>query len=149
MSIPVLTLTPSIGLQHSLRRAFVTNLYKDGLRTDRSAEANVTRADGLRTVTAYKGTNNFVLQFDRMMKGAGKTADLLWAFISARLDNINEPFYLYNPTECFPPDPTGTETRGRYLVALKDPSNGQSRSYFKSCLFSSGLEFEEVKEFSV
>jgi hypothetical protein len=146
-SIPVLTLTPSMGFQHSLTREFLQNSFEDGYFLEGTAEDLVLRADGVKSTSSYSGLNEFTLKYDKMTSGTGKVADQLWTFFRARLDNLNEPFYLYNPTEKFPPDSVGASTRGRYLVQLKDPSAGLSRSYFRSCLFNSGVVLKEVRKF--
>jgi hypothetical protein len=146
--IPVLTYSPSLGVSHSLRREFLTNQYEDGYSTFGTSETSALRANGTKGVESYKGLNEFTIVYNRTLKGAGNLADLLWDFFLVRLENLNEPFYFYNPTEMYPPDPTGAETRGRYYVCLKDPEQGLSREHFRSCLLSYGVTLIEVRDFS-
>lgn len=137
-----------MGVQHTLLREFQTNSLGNGaVLSNDSEESAFAHANGTKGVTSYKGTNQFTISFNHAMKGAGKLADLIWTFFLERLDNYNEPFYFYNPTECDPPDPTGVETRGRYLVKLKDPNQALTREYFRSCLYKYGLVLIEYKEF--
>lgn len=148
MSIPVLPYIPSMGVQHRLLRTVQKNLFGDGfyIQNDET-ETAFSRANGTKGVEYYKGLNNFVIGYNSAKKGAGLLADNLWNFFVARLDNLNEPFFFYNPTECDPPDLTGQETRGRYYVRLRDPNQVLSREYFRNCLYSYKLEFIECREF--
>jgi hypothetical protein len=143
----VLLYTPSLNVQHRFVRSFLRNIYEDGYETDGSSEVQLERADGTKSITLYSGTNYFTIKFNKATSGVGRLADQLWSFFRARLDAINEPFYFYNPTECFPPDPTGVETRGRYLVQIENPSVGISREYFSDCLFGMGIELKETRLF--
>jgi hypothetical protein len=137
-----------MGVQHKLIREMEKNTFKGGYSTERGDEEElIIRADGTKGIRYYRGTNCFTIKYDSALKGAGNLADQLWEFFITRLDNLNEPFYFYNPTEYFPPDPTGTETIGRYYVRLKDPNQALSREYFRNCLFRYGLELIECKEF--
>lgn len=127
-------------------REFLINTYKDGYSTHRTAETSFTRANGMKSVESYKGLNVFTVSYTKLLKGfgSGKMADTLWSFFLARLDALNEPFYLYNPSEWYPPDPTGAEARGRYLVCFKDPNAALNREYFSRCLSNMGVELVEV-----
>ena len=148
MAIPVLTYIPSMGCTHRLVRTMIRNEYEDGYADyNDDAETSFSRSDGAKLVQSYKGLNNFVIGYDSAKKGTDQLADNLWTFFLTRLDNHNEPFYFYNPTECDPPDPTGQEARGRYYVKLRYPNQALTREYFRNCLYSYKLEFIECKEF--
>lgn len=147
MTYPVLTLIPSKSLSHKLQREVRLNIVGNDVIQNDDAEDPFSRADGAKGISVYKGINNFVVQFNHAFSSLERLADELWEFFLERLDNINEPFYFYNPTEKDPPDPTGVETRGRYLVKLRDPNSALSREYFKRCLYRYGLEFVEHRDF--
>lgn len=147
MTVPVLPYVPSMGIQHALRREFIRNKLGDGFVYERTKETAISRADGNEGVDSYKGLNRFRIGYNRTLKGNGNLADLLWSFFITRLDNLNEPFYFYNPTEFDPPDETGVETIGRYYVRLVNPNQVLDREYFKRCLYSYALELEECRDF--
>ena len=146
MSYPVFPYTPSMGLQHTLHREFLSNQFVDGFVAHGTAETAYERADGAKGVSSYRGVNIFTLSFKNLSGKSGGSAQLLWDFLMERLENGNEPFYFYNPTECFPPDLTGAETRGRYLVRIQDPSKGLSRSLDSACKLEMSVKFVEHRE---
>jgi hypothetical protein len=148
MPIPVLVCDPSMGIQHRLVREMVQNTFGDGyVEINDDQEEPVLRSDGTKNLSNYRGLNHFTIRYDGALKGVGNLSDILWEFFLARLDNLNEPFYFYNPTEYFPPDPTGTEPTGRYYVKLKEPNGALSREYFRNCLFRYVIDLIECKEF--
>ncbi len=143
MSTQVLLYMPSLPVKHWISREFVQNNYGDGYVQLISHDAAFSRADGMGTVSSHKGLNHFAITYNRMIKGSGQLAYNLWNFLLARLDAGNEAFYFYNPPE-HEIDPTGTETVGRYLVRLADPTVMLSWEYFKYCLYSmTGIELIE------
>lgn len=145
---PIFIYVPSMGCAHGIRREVPSNIFGDGYSiTDTSRETAFSRADGVKNISSYKGLNIFKIGFTHAATGTEKLADLLFDFFQDRLDNVNEPFYFYNPTEKNPPDPTGEEARGRYLVRMKDPNQALTREYFKSCLYRYGIDLEECKVF--
>lgn len=136
MPIPVFTFTPVYPVDHQLVHEFITNDYGDGFFQLISAEAAYTRSGGTGTVASYRGLNKFTIQFSKAQVGAGKLANELWLFFRDRCDNMNEPFYFYNPSERIPPDPTGADPIGRYLVRLAEPNEAMMRSFFNFCMYS-------------
>ena len=147
MTTPVFTLTPSFTVSHTMRREFLSNRYSDGYLHQGTAETALSRADGVKGVSSYKGLNVFTIALKNAQGYADGTAERLWDFLAERLENYNEPFYFYNPTECFPPDPTGAETRGRYLVKIQKPETALSRDMARWQLHNFGISFEECREF--
>jgi hypothetical protein len=148
MSIPVFTYNPSFTFKHSLRREFLSNKYTGGCRVDASSETAFSRSNGSRAIELYKGVNSFSVTFQNARVGSSNLSDLLWEFFLARLDNINEPFYFYNPLETSVIDLTGTSTIGRYLVKLVNPDSGLGREFSKPYTHSYTFEFEEFREFT-
>jgi hypothetical protein len=143
MALPVLPYIPAMGVKHQLLREIIKSEYADGYHTHGSTEVAWSRADGCGGIASYKGLNHFTLGYNKTIKGAGKLADLLWAFFLDKLDKHNAPFYFYNPTEHTPPDLTGSSAIGRYWVRLKNPNQVLNRDYFKYCLYNYKLEFIE------
>jgi hypothetical protein len=136
---PVLPYPSSYPLSQTLRHDFKVNPFGDGYEQTISNEVARTRADGMGGVSSYYGLNAFTLQFNKMRAGADNVANRLWDFFRRRLENGNEPFYLYNPTECgFVIDTTTVSTTGRYLVRLEEPNQVLNREYYKYCLFNFG-----------
>jgi hypothetical protein len=142
---PVLPYPSSYPLRHTIRHNFEVNSLGDGYEQTISNELPRTRADGMGGVTSYYGLNVFTLQFNKMSAGIDKVANRLWDFFRTRLENGNEPFYLYNPVECgFIIDTTCRSLIGRYLVRLEEPNQMLSREYYKYCLFSfNGIKLVE------
>jgi hypothetical protein len=138
----------AFSVSHSLRRELLENPFIGGHRRFGGGESSSLRANGSGGVESYKGINVFKVNFKRTMVGDEKLADLLWKFFLARLDNGNEAFYFYNPTERALPDLSGVASTGRYLVKLEDPNAGLNRDYFKACLFNYGFSFVECRGFS-
>ena len=105
MPTPVFTFTPVYPVTHKLVHEFITNNYGDGYQQIISSEAAYTRAGGVGDIASYRGINKFTIKFSRALKGTGNLADNIWLFFRDRLDNLNEPFYFYNPSENNNPDP--------------------------------------------
>lgn len=146
MPIPVFTFVPSYPLSHQLVHEFINNDFGDGYFQLISSEAAYTRSGGTGVVASYRGINKFTIQFPKALKGSGQLADNLWLFFRDRLDNMNEPFYFYNPSEKNPPDPTGADPIGRYLVRLADPNEAMTREFFAYCVFSyTGISLVEER----
>jgi len=146
MTTPVFTFTPSYPVTHQIEHQFTTNDFGDGYYQTISTEAAYTRSGGTGAVASYRGLNKFSISFNKAKKGSGELADQLWLFMRDRLDNMNEPFYFYNPSENLTPDPTGANTIGRYLVKFADPAAAMNREFFTWCMFSySGISLVEVR----
>lgn len=146
MAILVFPYTPSIPVKHQLTREILTNTYADGYYLHGTQETSAAgRPDGKGSTATYRGLNHFTIQFNRTR--VGDLADDVWEFLITQLDNLNEPFYFYNPQEYTPPDLSGVVTTGRYLVKLADPNQVLSRDYFRQCLYSyGGIELVETND---
>lgn len=132
---------PGWPLVHDLDlENFVAN-FGDGFEQRANFNLAYTRADGEGTVTSYKGRNRFTLNFTAMdYAGDAKT---IWAFYKSMLGNL-KAFYVYNiPTERATPDPTGTDTVGRYLVRFEQPR--LTRTNFTRLLFNSQISLIETR----
>lgn len=146
MAIPVFNFTPTYPVAHQIAHQFITNDFGDGFYQTISSEAAYTRSGGTGTVASYRGLNKFTIEFSKAKKGSGELADQIWLFLRDRLDNLNEPFYFYNPSERSTPDPAGTDPVGRYLVRLADPAEAMNREFFIWCFFSyGGINLVEVR----
>jgi hypothetical protein len=121
----------------------------DGYSQTISEEPSFTRADGVGKIGTHFGVNRFTLSFPLELSDLGavqRTANILWDFFRDRLNNNNEAFYYYNPSEASI-DLTGVSTVGRYLVQLEDPNEVLSREYFKAfCFRFSSIKLIEARE---
>jgi len=107
-------------------------------------------------ITSHYGLNHFVISYKTELDDAGPFASLggeqcranqLWDFFRDRLNNGNEPFYFYLPSEQLEIDEDGEETTGRYLVRLENPNDVLNREYFMHRVFSyAGIGLVEVRE---
>jgi hypothetical protein len=142
----VLTYVPDFVLNHGITRQFIQNDYGDGYFQLMTMEAAYSRADGMGAVASHKGLNWFTINYHSALSGSGNLAYNVWAFFLARLDANNESFYFYNPKEKDPPDATGVDTTGRYLVRLANPNDVLSWELFKYCLYSmTGFDLVEER----
>ena len=135
---PVFIYPPSYPLQHGIVREFIENDLGDGYGQTISSEFPYERADGIGGVASHYGLNVFSIRFPRTLKGTGNLAYNLWEFIRTRLENDNEAFYFYNPSETLTPDPNGLNPIGRYLVRCANPNQVLQRSYYAYTLFDFG-----------
>lgn len=144
---PVFPYNPSFPLAHGIVRDLLQHEFGDGYYQTISQEMPTSRADGNASIATYYGRNIFTLQFPVAVKGDDELAYNLWEFLRARLDNNNEPFYFYNPTEKEEPDLTGTNTTGRYLVRIANPSTVLDRTYYAYKHFRyAAIVFIETKD---
>jgi hypothetical protein len=142
MPIPVWTFVGSYPVTHQLDHEFIQNDFGDGYVQIISHEAAYSRSGGTGAVASYRGLNRFTIKFNKAKKG--ELADQIWLFMRDRLDNMNEPFYFYNPSERLTPDPTGADPIGRYLVRFADPKAVMNREFASWCMFSyNGITFVE------
>lgn len=136
-------------LGHALLREFITNDMGDGYSQTITSEPPILHADGTGAIASHFGMNKFTLSFSPELNidELRKRAKELWNFFRDRLDNNNEPFYYYNPSESLSIDLTGANPVGRYLVRLADPNEILSREHFAKFAFQfGGISLVEVRE---
>ncbi len=147
MSIQVFPYIPSIPVKHTLQREILESTYADGWHIHGTQENTIVgRSDGSGNSADYKGLNKFTIRFNRYRVGS-TIGDGVWSFLMQQLDNLNEPFYFYNPQEYTPPDLSGIVLTGRYLVKLADPNQVLNRTLFGRCMYSyDGIELIETND---
>lgn len=144
MPTPVLTYQPKYPLKHWISREFLTHTFGDGWTQIMTSEIGYNRADGTGNQTSYKGLNHFILQYNKAVYNS--LAANLWIFFRTRLDNLNESFYFYNPSENPTIDAGGNNVVGRYLVKVAEPNKLLSRELTINCLFNyDGIEVVESR----
>jgi hypothetical protein len=129
-------------VQHTLSIDLVENEMGDGYRQTVFSGQVHKNADGMGQVTSHAGVNRFALSFGPELDddgqfgqlGVQRRASILWDFFRDRLDNDNEPFYYYNPSEASV-DLSGLSTVGRYLVKLEEPNSVLTREYIQASVF--------------
>lgn len=133
-------------VRHSLRMANVVVDLGDGYEIRANKNQAYARADGLGgTTNPYKGRNRFAISLDPIAYANSdptQPVNQLWAFYQARFAGF-ESFYFYNPAERTPPDATGVDIIGRYLVRFEEHNLEREQFVFK--LFRTSLSLIEVR----
>ena len=117
----VFTVELSNTVKRSLKLSNVIIDFGDGYEQRANKNQAYSRANGRGGVTSYKGRNRFTITLDHLAHVNAddtKEANKLWKFYQDRLGGW-EAFYFYNPAETNPPDATGANTTGRYLVRFE------------------------------
>lgn len=141
MSLPVFAWT--MDYEFEFEREFEEVNVEIGGGVFRSALSEIphSRADGQGTISAYKGTNYFTVVCKRKNYAGDEQFKAVLAFLQARKEENNGPFYFYAPWERTTPDLTGVDTTGRYIVRFRGKI-AATLTHMKIFNFAS-LRFEE------
>lgn len=103
-------------VKYSMDQQEAVNKLGPGIKKKAKLSVAANREDGTGSSSSYHGANIFQATYPRMNHAGAGDADDMLDFIRAR-DNDGASFYWYDPGLRVP-DPTGTDTTGRYLVTV-------------------------------
>ncbi len=120
--VPVFTWLCTWEQQHEIEYCETTQDLGPGYEKFTFSEIAHTNADGYGTVTAQKGRMIIHAKLHTDYTGLhDQDFKTLLAFLRARKNANNEPFYVYNYPEAAAADPTGVAAVGRYLFYSAGP----------------------------